>query len=144
MNAPLYNLEILRLAAAIPHHERLERPGGTSEKRSPVCGSRVTVDIAVDDSGRVAELGMLVRACALGQASAALLGEAVIGRTPAEIATARDDLAAWLAGEREAAPDWPGMALFTPALPHRGRHASIRLAFEAAADAAAQAAEARV
>lgn len=144
MNAPLYNLEILRLAAAIPHHERLERPGGTSEKRSPVCGSRVTVDIAVDDSGRVAELGMLVRACALGQASAALLGEAVIGRTPAEIATARDDLAAWLAGEREAAPDWPGMELFTPALPHRGRHASIRLAFEAAADAAAQAAEARV
>ena len=144
MNAPLYNLEILRLAAAIPHHERLANPGGTSEKRSPVCGSRVTVDIAVDDSGRVAEVGMLVRACALGQASAALLGEAVIGRTPEQIAAERDDLTAWLAGERETPPGWPGMELFTPALPHRGRHASIRLAFEAAAEAAAQAAGARV
>lgn len=144
MNAPLYNLEILRLAAAIPHHERLAHPGGTSEKRSPVCGSRVTVDIATDAAGRVAEVGMLVRACALGQASAALLGEAVIGRTPAEIATARDDLTAWLAGTRDTPPDWPGMELFTPALPHRGRHASIRLAFEAAAEAAAQAVEARV
>ncbi|WP_333571614.1 iron-sulfur cluster assembly scaffold protein [Sphingomonas sp.] len=144
MNAPLYNMEILRLAAAIPHHERLLEPGGTAEKRSPVCGSRVTVDISVDPSGRVEQVGMLVRACALGQASAALLGEAVVGRTPAEIATARDQLTAWLAGERDAPPDWPGMALFVPALPHRGRHASIRLAFEAAAEAAAQAAEARV
>ncbi len=144
MNAPLYNMEILRLAAAIPHHERLERPGGTSEKRSPVCGSRVTVDIAVDEAGKVAEVGMLVRACALGQASAALMGEAVLGRTPAELSTARDQLTAWLAGERDAPPDWPGMELFVPALPHRGRHASIRLAFEAAAEAAAQAAEARV
>lgn len=144
MNAPLYNLEILRLAAAIPHHERLEHPGGTSEKRSPVCGSRVTVDIRVDDTGRVAEVGMLVRACALGQASAALLSEAVVGRTAAEIAAACDGLTAWLAGERETPPDWPGLELFTPALPHRGRHASIRLAFEAAAEAATQAAEARV
>lgn len=144
MNAPLYNMEILRLAAAIPHHERLERPGGTSEKRSPVCGSRVTVDIAVDEAGKVLAVGMLVRACALGQASAALLGEAVVGRTPAELITARDQLTAWLAGERDAPPEWPGMELFVPALPHRGRHASIRLAFEAAAEAAVQAAEARV
>jgi NifU-like protein involved in Fe-S cluster formation len=144
MNAPLYNLEILRLAASIPHHERLANPGGSAERRSPVCGSRVTVDIRVDDAGQVAELGMLVRACALGQASAALLGEAVMGRTPAEIAEARDALAAWLAGERVTPPDWPGLELFVPALPHRGRHASIRLAFEAAAEAAAQAAEARV
>ncbi|WP_066717306.1 iron-sulfur cluster assembly scaffold protein [Sphingomonas pituitosa] len=143
MNAPLYNMEILRLAAAIPHHARLAEPGGTSEKRSPVCGSRVTVDITVDESGRVEQVGMLVRACALGQASAALLGEAIVGRTPAELATARDALTAWLAGERETPPDWPGMALFVPALPHRGRHASIRLAFEAAAEAAAQAAGAR-
>ncbi|WP_010543361.1 NifU-like protein, partial [Sphingomonas elodea] len=103
-----------------------------------------TVDIVADEAGRVAKVGMLVRACALGQASAALLGEAVIGRSPAEIAAARDALTAWLAGERDTPPDWPGMDLFIPALPHRGRHASIRLAFEAAAEAAAQAAEARV
>ncbi|PTS73663.1 iron-sulfur cluster assembly scaffold protein [Sphingomonas sp. HMWF008] len=139
MNAPLYNTEILRLAATIPHQTRLAEPMGTSEKRSPICGSRVTVDVNTDADGRVAEIGMLVRACALGQASSSLLGAAVIGKSADEIAAARDQLATWLGGEGPL-PDWPGFALFTPALPHSARHASIRLAFEAAAEAAASAA----
>ncbi|ODP38272.1 iron-sulfur cluster assembly scaffold protein [Sphingomonas turrisvirgatae] len=136
MNAPLYNTQILRLAASIPYHDRLPNPMASVEKRSPVCGSRVTVDVNVDADGRVREIGMLVRACALGQASASLLGANVIGRSAAELATARDELSAWLAGKRAALPDWPGFDLFEPALPHTARHASIRLAFEAAAEAA--------
>ena len=135
MNAPLYNTEILRLAATIPHHERLTDPMGSAEKRSPICGSRVTVDVNVDDDGRVRDVGLLVRACALGQASSSLMAASVIGKSPEELAAARDALAAWLAGEG-AWPDWPGFDLFTPALPHHARHASIRLAFEAAAEAA--------
>jgi NifU-like protein involved in Fe-S cluster formation len=138
MNAPLYNTQILRLAASIPFQERLADPGATSEKRSPVCGSRVTVDINVAD-GHVSEVGMLVRACALGQASAALMAAHVVGRTATELAEARDQLTAWLAGERAELPEWPGLDLFVPALPHRARHPSIRLAFEAAAEAAAEA-----
>lgn len=139
MSAPLYNREILRLAAAIPHAERLAEPHGSSEKRSPICGSRVTVDLRLGPDGRVAEAGMLVRACALGQASAALLGEHVVGRSHAELAAARDALAAWLAGG-SAAPDWPGLDVLAPAIPHSARHPSIRLAFEAAAEAASAAA----
>ena len=136
MNAPLYNIEILRLAASIPFAERLSDPMASVEKRSPLCGSRVTVDIDLDADGRVRDAGMLVRACALGQASASLLGAHLIGRSAAELAAARDELAAWLAGERAEVPDWPGFALFEPALPHTARHASIRLAFEAATEAA--------
>ncbi|AJP72480.1 iron-sulfur cluster assembly scaffold protein [Sphingomonas hengshuiensis] len=139
MNAPLYNTQILRLAASIPYQERLAAPMASVEKRSPVCGSRVTVDVETDGEGRVSAVGMLVRACALGQASASLMGAHVVGRSAEELAAARDALAAWLAGERDAPPEWPGLELFAPALPHRGRHASIRLAFEAAAEAAAQA-----
>ena len=139
MNAPLYNSEILRLAASIPFHSRIEGPMACVEKRSPVCGSRVTVDVDLDAEGRVAAVGMLVRACALGQASASLMGAHVVGRSADELAAARDQLAAWLAGARDAPPDWPGMEIFAPALEHRGRHASIRLAFEAAAQAAAEA-----
>ena len=142
MNAPLYNAEILRLAASIPYQQRLAEPMATSEKRSPICGSRVTVDVVTDAEGRVSEVGMLVRACALGQASSALLAAEVLGRTPAELAAARDALAAWLAAGEGAAPDWPGLAVFTPALSYSARHASIRLAFEAAAEAAAIAASA--
>ncbi|MEZ0243460.1 MAG: iron-sulfur cluster assembly scaffold protein [Sphingomonas sp.] len=140
MNAPLYNNEILRLAASIPFHARIERPGASVEKRSPVCGSRVTVDMDMDAEGRVAAVGMLVRACALGQASAALMSANAVGRSAEELAETRDQLTAWLAGETETPPAWPGLDIFVPALPHRARHPSIRLAFEAAAEAAALAA----
>jgi NifU-like protein involved in Fe-S cluster formation len=142
MTAALYNQEILRLAASVPFDARLDDPQGRSEKRSPTCGSRVTVDVDLDDDGRVARIGMQVRACALGQASSALMAQHAIGRTPAELAVSRDALAAWLAGG-EGPPDWPGLALFGPALPHSARHPSIRLAFEAATEAA-EAARARV
>jgi NifU-like protein involved in Fe-S cluster formation len=142
MTAALYNTDILRLAASIPHHRRLDAPMGTSERRSPICGSRVTVDMRLGPDGRVAEVGLLVRACALGQASASLLAAEVIGRTPAELAAARDAMTAWLAAGGGDAPDWPGLAIFAPALSYTARHPSIRLAFEAAAEAAAIAATA--
>ena len=142
MSAPLYNAEILRLAATIPHHERLPDPMATAEKRSPICGSRVTIDVAVDAEGRVSEVGLLVRACALGQASSSLLAANILGRTSAELAAARDGLTTWLAREGDA-PDWPGMDIFTPALDYTARHPSIRLAFEAAAEAADTAAKAK-
>lgn len=141
MTATLYNTDILRLAASIPHHARLPAPMGSSERRSPICGSRVTVDVTLDADGRVDQVGLVVRACALGQASASLLAAEVIGRTPEELAAARDAMTAWLASGAGEAPDWPGLAVFTPALSYTARHPSIRLAFEAAAEAAARAAE---
>lgn len=139
MDAPLYNNEILRLAASIPYHERLATPMASVEKRSPVCGSRVAVDVNLDKAGRVSELGLLVRACALGQASSALMARNVIGKSAEELAVARDALTAWLAGEANAAPDWPGLDVLAPALAVTARHPSIRLAFEAVAEAAAAA-----
>ena len=138
MSAPLYNTDILRLAASIPHHRRLPDPHGSAEMRSPVCGSRVTVDVVLGPDGRVAQIGLLVRACALGQASASLLAAAMLDRTPGELAAARDSLAAWLARGGEQ-PEWPGIAVLTPVLDYPARHASVRLAFEAAAAAAEQA-----
>ena len=138
----LYTTDILRLASSIPHHQRLPHAQATAEKRSPVCGSRVTVDVALGPDGRVAAVGLLVRACALGQASSALLGQAILGRTPAELAAASDAVAAWLAGKGDG-PDWPGLDVLAPARDYPARHASVRLAFEAAADAAALAERAR-
>lgn len=144
MNAPLYNNQILRLAASIPFHERLADPMASVEKRSPVCGSRVTVDVDLGADGRVSAIGMVVHACALGQASASLMGAHAVGRTLGELEAARDALTAWLAGERDVPPDWPGLDIFTPALPHSARHPSIRLGFEAVAEAARNAAKVRV
>ena len=139
MPSALYNRDILRLAASIPHLGRLAQAQANVEKRSPVCGSRVSVEVALDGEGRVAGLGQEVIACALGQASAALLGAEAIGRTPEQLAKARDALAAYLKGGREDPGDWPGLRVFAQARPFTARHASILLAFEAAAEAAERA-----
>lgn len=136
MTTPLYNTAILRLAASIPHQERLGSPQATVQRVSPVCGSRVTVDLDLDADGKVSRFGQEVRACALGQASAAILGQDILGKTTAQLISTRDALAAFLKGEVDTPGDWPGLELFAPARPHKGRHGSIRLAFEAAADAA--------
>lgn len=135
MSAPLYNLDILRLAAAIPHHGRLAGAQASAERRSPTCGSRVTVDVVMGGDGRIADIGLDVRACALGQASAALLGGHAIGRTAEDIAAARDALGAYLAGTAEDLDFWPGIEVLAPARDYPARHASIRLGFEALADA---------
>jgi NifU-like protein involved in Fe-S cluster formation len=136
MPAALYNRDILRLAASIPHQRRLDHPQASVEKSSPVCGSRVIVDLVIDGDGRVAALGQEVRACALGQASAALMGAHAIGRTAEELGAARDALAAFLAGTREDPGDWPGLAVLAAARPYGARHAAILLPFAAAAEAA--------
>jgi NifU-like protein involved in Fe-S cluster formation len=135
MSEPLYNSEILRLATATAGFARLSEAGGTAEKRSPVCGSRVTVDVILDHARAVASVGIEARACALGQAATALMAENATGKTLAEIESARDGLSAYLAGDREDPGSWPGLEIFAPARKHRARHASILLAFEAAAEA---------
>lgn len=140
MTGALYNRDILRLAASIPHHQRLAAAQASVEKRSPTCGSRVAVDVVLDESGRVAALGQEVRACALGQASASVMGAHAIGRTGAELAEARDGLAAFLAGKRDDPGAWPGVAVLGVARPYPARHPSILLAFEAVAEAARAAA----
>ena len=139
MPTALYNRDILRLASSIPHLGRLERPQASVEKRSPVCGSRIVVDLVLDAEGRVAELRQEVKACALGQASAALMGAHAPGRTGAALSQAREALGAWLRGERDDPGDWPGLEIFAEARRLPARHASILLAFDAAAEAAARA-----
>lgn len=135
----LYNTEILRLAASIPYTERLAEPHASVVRVSPICGSRVTVDVEVDDNGRVSRFGQEVRACALGQASAALLGNGVVGRSADELTAAYAALADYMRGNSETPGDWPGLGVLGPARPHKARHASILLAFDAAAAAATQA-----
>ncbi|MEA1013100.1 iron-sulfur cluster assembly scaffold protein [Sphingosinicella sp. LY1275] len=139
MTTALYNRDILRLAASIPHQRRLDHPQATAEKRSPVCGSRVAVDVVLDGEGRVVALGQEVKACALGQASAALMGAHAIGRDEGELAAARDALAAFLAGDRDDPGPWPGLDVLARARPYKARHPSILLPFEAVAEAAARA-----
>ncbi|MBY0351737.1 iron-sulfur cluster assembly scaffold protein [Tabrizicola sp.] len=131
----LYSARILGLAADIPHHGRLAAPQGTARRRSPLCGSTVTADVMVKD-GRIAAFAQDVKACALGQASAAVLGAVVIGRTLPELHAARDGLRAMLKadGPVPAAP-FEGYEVLLPARDYTNRHASILLPLEAICEA---------
>ena len=134
----LYSGRILALAADIPHLGRLPAPHGSAKRRSPLCGSTVTVDVVME-GGRVAAFAQDVKACALGQAAAAVVGAAIPGRTRAEVERARDQLAAMLAGGPVPDAPFDGLEVLTPAREFRNRHASIQLAIQAAAEAIAQA-----
>lgn len=136
----LYSARILALAADIPHLGRLDAPQASVKRRSPLCGSQVSVDLDMVD-GRVTRFAQDVKACALGQAAAAVLGQVVLGRTAQELAQASTQLRAMLT-EGGPVPDAPfdSYEVLTPAREYRNRHASILLAIEAAAEAAAQAA----
>ncbi len=46
----LYSKRILALAADIEHTKRLDNPQSTVKKRSPMCGSMVTVDICLNEN----------------------------------------------------------------------------------------------
>ncbi len=135
----LYSTRILALAADIPLLQRLTNPDATVKRRSPLCGSTVAVDVTVAD-GVITGFGQDVKACALGQASASVLGAVVIGTTRAQIETARDQLAAMLKADGPV-PDAPfdGLEVLIPARDYKNRHASILLALEATAEAMAKA-----
>ncbi|MEL7261516.1 MAG: iron-sulfur cluster assembly scaffold protein [Pseudomonadota bacterium] len=135
----LYSNRILALAADIPHHSRLDAPTATVKKRSPLCGSAVTVDITVAD-GRVSGFGQDVKACALGQAAAAVTGAAVIGRSYEELQAARDGLRAMLKSGGPVPPaPFDGFEVLEPARDYKNRHASILLCIEATTEAMEQA-----
>ncbi|MFW2541837.1 iron-sulfur cluster assembly scaffold protein [Primorskyibacter sp. 2E107] len=138
----LYSSRILELAADIPHLGRLDDPGATVKKRSPLCGSTVTVDLSMQD-GRVSDYAQDVKACALGQAAASVIGSAIIGCTEQQIIDARDALRNMLKtdGPAPAAP-FDGLEVLRPATAYKNRHASILLSIEAAAEACSKVREA--
>lgn len=130
--AKLYSGKLLALAANIPHTGRLNAPHASVRERAPLCGSSVTVDMVVSE-GRVAEFAQDVKACALGQAAAAVVGANVLGRTGPELVQARDELTAFL---KEVGPvpqpPFDGFEALLPAREYKNRHASILLAITAA------------
>ncbi len=127
----LYSARILGLAADIPHTDRLHAPQASAKKRSPLCGSTVTVDVNLFEN-TVSAYAQDVKACALGQAAASVVGAAILGTTTDQIRRARDELFAMLKsdGPVPSAP-FDGLEVLRPAKEYKNRHASILLALDA-------------
>jgi NifU-like protein involved in Fe-S cluster formation len=135
----LYSQRILALAADMPRTARLTAPDATARRRSPLCGSTVTVDLVLRD-GMIDDYGQEVKACALGQAAAAIVGGAIVGLDETAVRHARDQLLSMLK-DNGPTPDAPfeELKVLAPARDYRNRHASIMLALEATLDAFAAA-----
>ncbi|PXA87007.1 iron-sulfur cluster assembly scaffold protein [Caulobacter sp. D4A] len=131
----LYSARILTLVANMPRAGRLAAPDASAEKTAKLCGSRIVVDVVVEN-GRVADFAQEVSACALGQASAAVLGAQIIGTDLSELELARDALAAMLKSNGPPpAGRFAELAVLEPVKDYPARHASTLLAFEAAVEA---------
>jgi len=131
----LYSSKILKLAANLPRAGRLAAPDASATKVSKLCGSTITVDVVVED-GKVTDFAQDVKACALGQAAAAVLGEHVVGVSLEEIDVARQALRDMLKAD---GPPPEGrfseLSVLAPVKDYPARHTSTMLAFEAAAEA---------
>ena len=131
----VYNKRILELAADIPHLGRLSAPHASATAYSRLCGSTITVDVALKD-GKVADYAQELKACALGQASASILARNILGATPEELRALREKMRKML---KENGPPpsgkWADIAVLEPVRDYKARHASTLLTFDAVVSA---------
>ncbi|GAC1327806.1 MAG: iron-sulfur cluster assembly scaffold protein [Beijerinckiaceae bacterium] len=139
----IYNKRILELAADIPRLGRLSAPDASSTAHSKLCGSTVTVDVALSD-GRVSDFAHEVKACALGQASSSILARNILGSTPEELQELRETVRRMLKENGEPPSGrWAEIGVLQPVRDYKARHASTMLTFDATVDALARAAAAK-
>ncbi len=129
----IYNQRIFEVAAEAPASARLEHPDATATAHSKLCGSTITVDLALSPDGRtITGFGQKVKACLLGQASAAIVGREIKGTTESEFRSLATEMRKML---KEGGPPptgrWADLAMLQPVKDYPHRHASTLLVFEA-------------
>lgn len=128
----LYNKAVLTLAAGIPHLGRLENPQGSATRVARLCGSKVTADVVLDEAERIMEFAQEVKACAMGQAASAILGQHVIGLSVNDLRTARDEFAAMIKEYGPIpSPPFAELEKLIGVREFKARHDSTLLSFEA-------------
>jgi nitrogen fixation NifU-like protein len=132
----LYHDALVSLARAAAGAGRLEAPGATATRDNPLCGDRVTFEVLLA-GGRIAAVAHRVRGCVLCQAAASFLGQRAPGASAAEVAGARTQVAALLAGGTLPSAGWPGLEVFAPVRAVKSRHGCVLLPFDALGEALA-------
>jgi NifU-like protein involved in Fe-S cluster formation len=127
----VYNQSLIALSSKAAEPKRLTHPDLSAHAVSPICGSEVTVDLALDGD-RITAFGFDVEACALTKAVVAVMAAAIIGKTRADVAAAGAEMAAMLSGKNILpGGDWAELKLLAPVKDYTARHNSILLPFEA-------------
>lgn len=127
----LYNARIIELAAAIPPAKKLDDPDGTAQAHSKLCGSTISVDLKMDGK-RVADFGQTVKACLLGQASASIMAQHIVGSDAEELRKVAGEMRRMLKENGEPpSGKWADLAVLEPVREVKARHTSTLLVFEA-------------
>ncbi|MGO8778530.1 MAG: iron-sulfur cluster assembly scaffold protein [Rhodomicrobium sp.] len=134
----IYSERVLELSANIPRTGRLPDPDATASAHSKLCGSRILVDLKME-GGKVTGYAQDVRACLLGQTSAAVMGANIVGTTAGELREVGAQMRRMLK-EGGPAPGgrWSDLAILETVRDYKARHASTLLVFDAVEDAIAQ------
>ncbi|MEP3428244.1 MAG: iron-sulfur cluster assembly scaffold protein [Roseibium sp.] len=134
----IYNAKILEFAGNIPRIGRLEHPDATAKAHSKLCGSTVVVDLCVKD-GVVTDFAHDVKACALGQASASIMAQHVVGANADELRGVQNTMRAMLKeGGDPPEGRFEDLKFLEPVREYKARHASTLLTFDAVVDALEQ------
>ena len=132
----VYNAKILGFAGNIGRLGHLDAPDASAKAHSKLCGSTVTVRM---DGDVIAVFAHEVKACALGQASAAIMAENVVGASASELRAVRETMLKML---KENGPPPEGrfadLKYLEPVRDYKARHASTMLTFDAVIDAIGQ------
>jgi NifU-like protein involved in Fe-S cluster formation len=134
----IYNKRIIELAGNIPRLGRLADPDASATAHSKLCGSTVKIDLKMDGAV-VTDFAHDVKACALGQASSAIMASHVVGSTASELRELREAVRKMLRENgRPPQGKWADIALLEPVRDYKARHASTLLTFDAVVDAIGQ------
>ncbi len=140
--ARLYTPEVLGLAVDLARWPMREDLPLAGDARSATCGSTLAMQLGLDDAGRIDALGMQVRACAIGQAAAAIFARSAAGHDAQSLGMALEEMERWVADGGDL-PAWPGLATIAAAREYPGRHGAILLPWKAAMAALSSASVAR-
>lgn len=131
----LYSTAMLRQAVMLAAFPLLAAPDVRHDGRTPVCGSRITVDLMIGADLRISAVGVAAQSCAVGQAASALMAQGVVGMGTTDFPMIVRAIENWLADGRAPLPGWPGFALLAPVRAYPARHAALLLPFHVAAEA---------
>ena len=129
----LYTPRMLSAAVELADYPLLSRPDLTGSARAVPCGSAIAMSLLVSDA-HITDVGMKVRACAVGQASAAVFARHAAGRDADMLQAAAKSLRHWLTDDGPM-PDWPDLDISEPAIGFPARHGAMLLPWMAAIDA---------
>lgn len=131
----IYSERIIEIAGRLPIIARLTAPDASAKRVSRVCGSLIEVDLQVKD-GVVTDYAHEVSACALGQTSASIVAEHIVGATLDDLRTVRTQMYAMLKenGPPPTGERWADLKYLEPVRDYPARHMSTLLVFDAVVD----------